>query len=99
MKLQEIDRLNAEQVKLFDWRSDFSSLTRFDFKGDGPKPLQNLSIPFREVNWTNYASNLNAMATENYSKIYKKQPFNPENYSINNGPCLIEFLQQIHQSQ
>ena len=99
VKLQEIGWLNAEQVKLFDWRSDFSSLIRFDFEGDGPKPLETLSIPFREVNWTNYASTLNAMATGNYSKIYKKQPFNPENYSILNGPCLIEFVQQNHQSQ
>lgn len=98
LKLVESDWINEEQLKLFDWRSDFSSLISFNHMNDGPKTLETLSIPFRELNWTNYAATLHSMATGNYSKIYKKHPFNPDNYSILNGPCFIE-LHLSNQSQ
>jgi hypothetical protein len=99
-ELEEIGWLTKEQIKIFDWRSDFPSLLVFDGeKGhDGPKELEPLIIPFRELNWTNYASTLHAMATGNYTKIYKKQPFNPDNYSVLNGPCVIELHLNLHAS-
>ena len=84
--------IDKETEKLFDWRANFSSICSSAATSDVSKELETLSIPFREINWTNYASVLNAMTVGNYTKIFKKLPFNPENYSILNGPCVIEIL-------
>ena len=84
--------IDEETGKLFDWRSEFSTFCASISPSNGARELETLSIPFREFNWTNYASILHAMAVGNYSKIFKKHPFNPDNYSILNGPCVIEIL-------
>ena len=88
--------IDEETEKLFDWRADFGTFCSQISRSSESKELETLSIPFREINWTNYASILHAMATGNYAKIYKKQPFNPDNFLILNGPCVIEILGNIN---
>ena len=39
------------------------------------------------------------MAIGNYTKVYKKHPFSPENYSILNGPCQFELPSNSSLSQ
>lgn len=84
--------INEENENLFDWKSDLSSLITKSESESFPKDLEVLTLPLRNPSWTNYSMTLFEMATGNYSKIFKKLPFNPENYLILNGPCQIELL-------
>ncbi len=84
--LMIIDEVN------FDWKSHIASMTPLHsgMMVDDSNELPVLTIPMKEVNWTNYASTLHAMATCNYSAVFKKAHFDPKEFAILSGPCTIE---------
>lgn len=86
---------------LFQWKSDLVSLVRVS-KTVTDITVDTMCLPLKDVNWTNYATLLYSMASGNFTSVFKKAPFNADNFAILTGPCCIEISStnpQMTQSQ
>lgn len=92
--LKDNNWIEPEDLERFNWRSQYPDLAeRYSFNENTflkNAPLETLHFPIRSLNWSSYAAALHSMASGDFAKIFKKHPFNPDNYCILNGPCCIE---------
>lgn len=106
----KLDDLRARLVKTglmiisesqFDWKSQLSSIVTGSMDEmavdcSSSNQLPTLTLPMRDINWSVYAHILHSMATGCYSAVFKKAHFDPSNYAILAGPCVIELNSNSH---
>lgn len=76
---------------VFKWQTNLSDIVPHPSSVFESEAIANpLIVPFKDLNWDNYAQTLLALATANFSGVFKKMPFNPDDYFVLIGPCTFD---------